>query len=220
MDKRYRILLILLLSLSIVLGCGQVTSPQSAEVPHPTATLQPTATPILVWKKFESGGVELWLPESYVGGNLDEDIEFIAEKLKSLGPDFEQMAQIIEQNPSSYIIFAVDSRVGDSGFLTNMNITKEKVLSAINLDIYLEAMSKQLPAPFQVIERDIISLGNYQAGRLVVEFTINGRDGKSLMYVIQDGNTMWCIAFGTGAEEFDQRLPTFEQSALTFAIQP
>jgi len=31
---------------------------------------------------------------------------------------------------------------------------------------------------------------------------------------------MWVITYVTAAEEFDQRLPVFEQSARTFAIQP
>jgi hypothetical protein len=31
---------------------------------------------------------------------------------------------------------------------------------------------------------------------------------------------MWIVTYATGAEEFDRRLPVFEQSILTLAIQP
>ena len=208
--------------------------PTPTETPEPTLThtptLEPTATPeptptetltpIPGWEKFEGGGVELWLPESYEGGNPGEDIEVIVENLRSLGPDFEQLAQMMEQNPSWCIIWAVDSEVGDSGLLTNVNGTSEKVLSAVTIDTHIDAALKQLPAQFQVVERGIVSLGDYQAGRLVIEVTISGVAKKELVYVIKDGNTMWTITFATGAEEFDQRLPAFEQSVLTFAIQP
>ena len=250
MNKRKRLLLVCLLSLSISWGCGQATTPQPEARPEPTAgpqatatpqsivtpeptptvqptaipeataTVQPTATPIPGWEKFEGGGVALWLPQSYEGGDLDEDIDLIVDRLRSLGPDFEQMAQMIEQNPTLYVIWAFDSEVGPSGFLTNMAVTTEKVPSAITIDTYLDAAEGQFPDQLQVVERDIVSLGDREAGRLVIEFNISGVIGQEVMYVVKDGNTMWVITYATGAEEFDQRLPVFEQSALTFTIEP
>lgn len=214
MNKRNRVLLVCLISLSTVLGCGQ------DRVLSPTATSEPTATPIPGWEKFEGGGVELWLPESYEGLSIDEDIDVVVERLRTFGPDFEQMAQTIEQNPSMYVIWAFDSEIGDSGFLTNVAVTTEKVLSAMTIDTYLDAALKQLPAAFQVVDRDIVSLNDHQAGRLVIEFAVPGVVGREVMYAVKDDNAMWVITYATGAEEFDQRLPFFEQSALTFAIQP
>lgn len=208
MTTRNLILLICFLSLSTAVGCGQVISST------------PTVAPIPGWERFEAGGVELWLPESYEGGNLGADLDLIVDNLRSLGPDFEQIALIIEQNPSMYVIWAFDSEVGASGALTNMAITTERVLTAMTLDTYLDSALGQLPAQFQVVERGVVSLGEYQAGRLVLEFTISGVAGKELMYVVKDDNTIWVITFGTGAEEFEQRLPVFEQSVQTFRIQP
>jgi len=193
------------------LGCGDGKILQPPE---------PTATPIPGWEKFEGEGVELWLPESYDGGDLDEDLDVVVENLRRLGPDFEQMAQIIEQNPTMYVIWAFDSEVGSSGVLSNVALTKERVLSAITMDTYLDAATNQFPAAFEVTERDIVTLGDYEAGRLVIEFEIQGVGGKELMYAVKDGTTMWAFVYATGADEFDERLPVFEQSALTFAIEP
>ena len=52
----------------------------------------------------------------------------------------------------------------------------------------------------------------------MIEFSITGTNGKELMYAIKNGNTFWVITYGTGADEFDQRLPEFEKSALTFKV--
>ena len=208
MNKRNLILLICLLSLSTSVGCGQV------------ATSPPTATPIPGWEKFEGGGIELWLPESFEGGNLEEDFELVVEGLKSLGPDFEQIAQAIEQNPSMFVLWAFDSEVSDTGFLTNMNVTTEKVSSSMTLDTYLDATINQLPPQFHLLEQGIVQLGDYQAGRLVWEAAIGDMAVKDLSYCIKDGSTMWAFGFSTSAEEFDQRLPVFEQSARSFMIQP
>ena len=71
-----------------------------------------------------------------------------------------------------------------------------------------------------MIERDIVSLEDHQVGRLVIEFTISGVVAKEVVYVVKDDNNMWVITCATGAEEFDQRLPVFEQIASTFAVQP
>ncbi len=180
---------------------------------------QPPSTAIPGWTKFEGRDIELWLPDSYVGGNISEDSEVIVANLRQLGPDFEQTAQLIEQNPDMFVILAVDSEVGPSGFLTNVNVTTEKVLSAISIDTYLDAAEKQFPPQFQIVERDKVSVGEYEAGRLVVEFDLSGIFGKELLYVIKDGTTMWIITYATAMEEYKDRLPEFEQSANTFQVK-
>jgi len=189
-------------------------------IPEPTATSKPAATAIPGWSKFEGGGMALWLPGSYQGGNLDEDIDLVVQTLRNLGPDYEQMAQVIEQNPSMYVIWAFDSEIGPTGFLTNVSVTTERVLSAVTMDMYLDAVLEQLPAQFSVVEQGVVSLGERQAGRLVIEFDVSGVVGKELLYAVKDDGTMWIITYATGAEEFDQRLPVFEQSALSFSTEP
>lgn len=193
--------------------------PMATATPEPTATPVPAA-PIAGWEKFEGGGVELWLPESYEGGDLSQDVDLIANNLRSMGPDFEQMAQIIEQNPTMYVIWAYDSDVGASGFLTNVNITTQKVLSAIAIETYMDAVVTQLPEQFQVVEQDVVTLGEYEAGRLVIELDTGVVVAKEVLYAVQDGDTLWNITYATGLDEFDERLPEFESSALTFKLQP
>jgi len=55
---------------------------------------------------------------------------------------------------------------------------------------------------------------------LVLEFAISGVVCKEVMYAVKNGNTMWLVTYATGVEEFEERLPVFEQSALTFKVQP
>ena len=194
--------------------------PTATPTPEPTATLPPTPTPIPGWEKFEGRGMELWLPESYEGGNLEEDLEVIVSNLRLLGPEFEQMAQIIEQNPSLYAMWAFDSEVGSSGFLVNVNVITERVLSAITVDTYLDAALKQLPPQLRVLERDVLSLGDYPAGRIVVEFDMGAAVAKEVQYAIKDGGTMWIITYAAPEDEFEEYLPVFEQSVLTFRVEP
>ncbi|MFO8102399.1 MAG: hypothetical protein R6U37_09605 [Dehalococcoidia bacterium] len=184
-------------------------------------TSQTAITPMPGWEKFEGEGAQLWLPQSYEGGDPGKDAAAIAESLRGLSPDFEQMAQVIEQNPSMYVIWAFDSEAGGTGFLTNAAVTQETV-SASTIDAYLDDVLNHLPLHlyFKVLERDMVTLGGSKAGRLVLEFANYGVAGKEVVYALKDGSTMWVLTFATGAAEFEERLPVFEQSALTFTTQP
>jgi hypothetical protein len=209
MGTRNRVLIGWLILLSLVVGCGR------AETSQPTTPLVPG------WARFEGGGVELWLPHSYRGGELSgENLEVIVEGIRRLGPDFESAAQLIERNPSVFVIFAVDSDVGDSGILTSMNIAAEHVPSAVTVNTYLDIVAKKLSRRYHVVERGIVPLDHYEAGRLVVELEIQGVHMKSVMYAVKDGSTIWVLNYGTGAEEFTQRVPDFEESARTFSVRP
>ena len=236
MGKRRPVLVLCSLLLGIALGCGLTPEPTAtptaipAPTATPTATLEPTtapavasgptATPIPGWKKFEARGIEIWLPGSYEGGDPSQDLDVIVERLRALGPDFAQTAQAIEQNPSAFVLWAFDSHVGDSGLLTSVTVGTERIPSAITIEVYLDMLAKQLPSQFRVVEQGIVPLDYYQAGRALIEFSIKGVNGKQVMYVIKEGNTIWAVNYTTSADEFDQKLPTFEQSARTFRMRP
>ncbi|MDZ8189144.1 MAG: serine/threonine-protein kinase [Nostoc sp. ChiSLP02] len=170
------------------------------------------------WKKFEGGGAELWLPESYEGGNASKNLDTIIRRLKTLGSEWEQVAQQIKQNPSAFSIWAFDSIKGDSGFLTNVIVTNEQVNSTINLETYLQEVSKQLPTQIRIVDIKTGLAEGYQVGQIITETSI-GRSGKQVYYVIKDGKTIWNVIFSTGVDEFEQRLPIFEASIRTFSVK-
>jgi hypothetical protein len=175
-----------------------------------------TASELPGFKRIEGDEVSISLPESFEGGNLSEDLEVISEKMRALGPQFEQMAQVVEQNPSMFQLWAFDQEIGPDGGLTNVNITTEKILSALTLEAYADATLAQFPETFTAREQGIVPLGDYMAARLILDAEALGV--TTLVYLVEDDNTMWNISFSTGAGEFDERLPIFEQSALTFTV--
>ena len=218
MKKYFTMAGLMITLLMITLACALSSSILPSSSPETLPTIESIPTSIPGWEKFEAKGVELWLPESYDGGNVSEDLNTVVEKIKALGPEFENMAAVIEQNPDMFAIWAFDSKIGASGSLTSAAITFEKVLSVISIDTYLDAAQNQLPASFVVTDRQILKLNDYDAGRLMIEFSISGINGKELMYAIKNGNVVWVITYGTSADEFDQRLPVFEKSAITFNV--
>jgi hypothetical protein len=207
MKTRITIFFVFLALCLLVSACG---------LSKPATVIAPTPTPIPGWEKFTASGIEIWLPESFEGGDLENDLDVIVEKLKSLGSDFEGIAQAIEANPSTFALWVFNTKVGESGYLTNMNITTEKVLSTITLDTYVDAFKKQIPSSMSITDQQKVQLNQFEAVRLVVETDVYNITAKELVYIVKDQNTIWAITYATSGDEFNSLLPVFEQSALTF----
>ncbi|MEO0947596.1 MAG: hypothetical protein AAFY11_05525 [Cyanobacteria bacterium J06641_5] len=208
-----------LLCSPIALGQVKEVFPQKA-IASPEIETAVAANELSGWKRFIGGDIELWLPESFEGGDLVNDIDVAISRLKSLGPQFAQLARLVEANRDAYSLIAIDSEIGPSGNLTNVLVGSERVISTLTLENYLDAIESSFPPPLQVVERDVVSLQRYRAGRLVVETPLNPSvTVKQTIYGIKVGNTIWTIAYSTGIDEFEQRLPIFEKSIETFAVQ-
>ncbi len=106
----------------------------------------------------------------------------------------------------------------DSGFLTNVIVLNEQVTLTINLETYLQQLSKHFPAEIRIVDMKTGLVEGYQVGRIITETSV-GRSGKQIYYVIKDGRTIWSVIFSTGADEFEQRLPIFEASIKTFLVK-
>lgn len=231
---RYLIFLLMLLT-ATSLACSLFSSEEapaetspSSEAETPTAQLVVTMSPAsesegaevsTTFARYEGDGMEIWLPDTYEGGDLDEDLDLILDGLNQLGSDFEQIAQMIEQNPSLFAFWAFDSKVGNTAFLTNANVTREEVVSAVDIETYMDLAFSQFPADFQIVEREMVTIDGQPVGRAILEFAVSNLAGKEILYIYKVGDNIWVITFATSAPEFDRRLPDFEESARTFAVQ-
>jgi hypothetical protein len=213
MNKKNFLLVLCLLLPCLVIGCKQPQTSQQTSSPFAA-----TQTTIPGWKKFEGRGAQLQLPESYSGGDLSQYLDVVVQKLESLGPYYQQVAQSLKQNPSAFVIWAFDSKVSKSGVLSNVALATEPVGSTVTTDTYLDVLTKQLPSEYRVVERKQVTLDRYQAGQIVIEATISGVTAKQIMYTIKQGSNIWIVVFSTTAEEFEQRLPSFQQSINTFSV--
>lgn len=203
-----------------------LATPEATETTEVTLTPKPTLTPneteevIPGWKKFATDEFSVWLPEEFEGGDLEKDLELILDRLRKLGPSFEQMAQQIESYPEVFLLWAFDTaNIGEQGQLSNILVGKESVLTTLNIQKYLELLISQLPAEYEVREQETTPYEpGYPARRLVLEANIGGVEAISIIYIIQQGNSFWTVNYSTSQEEYTARLPNFEKSFGTFRI--
>lgn len=201
--------------LSLVTGVTPMASSPVLSEPVPTAIAQ-----VAGWKAFRGRGVELWLPSNYRGGSPSAaDAKGLINVIKEMGPEFAHIARMVEQNPSTFVLFAVDPQLNATGGVTNVLVASEQVAPTLTLEGYLTALAKILPAQIRIVEQQRVTLQGQVAGRLVTEAASHGIRVKQLIYVIKQGRTVWTVGYSTGAENYSQHLPLFERSIQTFKGQ-
>jgi hypothetical protein len=170
------------------------------------------------FKKFSGKGIGIDLPDTYVGGNLDHDLDLILAALKKQGSNFDNLVQIIEQNRSSFALWAFDTQTSDPKFVTNVNILTQDVMSGTTLDMVMPTLAESLQGKANILEQKTVTLGNYEMGRIVLNMRQNDMTVKELAYLVLDNNSMWLVTFATTPAEFAERQPVFDQCMETFTI--
>lgn len=191
---------------------GEVTG---TAVPLPQVT---SAAPDASWKKFQAEGIEIQLPATFEGGRpTSQDIDAIAERLATLGADYEPMVQMLRKSPPPFVLWMFDANVGPSGAITNVNVGKEAMPSGVSIGAYLDATRAQLPSDARVSRREVVALERFpEAGRLVVEAQVLGTG--TVIYVLRHGSEIWIVGYTTHVTELEQRMPDFERSIATFRV--
>jgi hypothetical protein len=170
--------------------------PTATLIVIPTATITETPTPLpyeqLIpadWKQFKTTLIEIWLPPTFKSTKKDVNEELAA-------------------------VNAVSKK---SLYKTLVSVAYEP-LDGNSLDAYIDTKLSKMDSAARVVERKKVSLNSTEAIRMVIEGRTNGLDVNELVYLIQDGSTVWSITYVAQINEFYDALPTFEQSAKTFRI--
>ena len=187
--------------------------------PSPTRPPIPTATPPPGWKKLESANIELWVPSSFVGGDPVKDKDVILKALRAFGSEYVASFKTIEQNPNAFAIYAIDTRLGNTGFITTVTLTVNQIVGTGTQETLQGGATLQFPRQYSVLDRRNVAL-YYAAERMVTDSLVQNIRMRQLVYTIKSTNTAWVLAFSTTEDEFFSRLPTFEQSGLTLRIKP
>ena len=183
-------------------------------------SLDSSVTPNPGWKKFLGGNVELWLPASYKGGDIDKDLPLIVAGIRELGSEFEPLAQMVEENRDFLIIFAYDTNIRPSDLAMRSMSAAKYLIPNFKLEDYIELALNQAPDYFDLVLKEFIYLGGHRVGRYIVKHNIIGGMGNVIVYVIKNDNEFYEISFGFHAKELDQMLIISEEAIRTFRINP
>ncbi len=208
--------------LILVLGVGAflvlrnvspaASAPQATFTPPPTVTsaaatpptVTPTPAPTAIpyeqlipagWKQYKTSLVEIWLPANFKLGDK-----------KALN----QTAQLAF---NELFITEVPSKTSTYNMLVSISYD---LMTGDSLDDFLQTKLQQLPAEIRLTDRRTVYVNTVEARRLMLEFRVNNIDINDMVYVFQDGNTVWYVEYVAQIGEFFENLPIFEQSIKTF----
>ncbi len=193
------------------------STPITFPTPDFTATpLPPTSTPIPGWSKFEGGPVDIWLPSYFIGGDASVQMPAAIATLQTMYPGLDLKAMQADQNSLSAIIVRVfDPKPDPEGGLTYVSVYREDVAEGMSLGAYVDT-AIQNTSKFGVADRQKLSVGPHSAERILI--TDPERQIKDLAFFVKEDTTIWSIYYNTHDVVYDQYLPIFESSILTFNI--
>ena len=193
-----------------MLGCSQAN--ENTPIPSPVITAIPG------WQKVSSEGFQMFLPESYIIGT-SVDFDSIINNIRTMGPQFEDAANALNQNREAIITFAVDKRTGDSGTVTQIVVGKISWPSDESIDSYMNSLVDNLPDQIQVSHSEVFSDRNYPMFQLITGVNSPQTGNiKQVIYGIRNGGAIWQIVFATPSDEYESRLSEFEQIVETVIV--
>ncbi len=191
-----------------------VTTPQTTRVIIPTIPPQG-------WARFEGKGVAMQLPDTFIGGNIQNYSDQMLESAKKQLPEAVSILEDALQHPEKFAFLAFD-RASVNKFATNINVVKGRFSEEQYplADIQKELI-KQFPANFKFLTSDIVKINDIEVIRSVLIIQMQTVTAKELQYIRMDeNNDAWITAYTTNTVEFEHRLPTFEQSYQSFELLP
>jgi hypothetical protein len=165
----------------------------------PTATVTPVPYEQLIpygWTRHQTQLIELWLP-----------------------PDFKAAAPGEVTGVSGNAVFlnlALVSSSGTTSYPISVAVSYEP-LTFDTLEAFLDVKLSNIPPDVNKAEHRKVSVNSVDAYRLMFEGrTTDNLNTNDLLYVFQDGGTVWYVKYSAEINEFYEMLPVFEESIKTF----
>lgn len=180
-----------------------VILPTSTTIVIPTITPTETQTPLpyeqLIpygWIQNKTQLIELWTP-----------------------PDFENAAPGVASGVAGdavYLNLALVSKVNQSGYPITITVSYEPLTSG-TLEDFMDVKLSNIPPDVNMVENRKVSINSTDAVRLMFERkTTSNLNVNDLLFVFQDGGTVWYVKYSAEITDFYELLPYFEEGVKTF----
>jgi len=219
-------LVVLVPLLAAGLACGQSSPTAVGNVVVPTLiTLPPVWTPtwdgkpspVPGWILFPGNGVELWLPPTYEGGDPVARTQELIDLIAAV-PGYEDLAEVLQEDPGAYRLLAVDTAGGSV-----IGVTLKDVPADMPMNNYVEswvaAVLRQTPGA-SLVEKGIVQFREQDTGRVILEFAVQDETSWQLSYVVRREAQVWTFNFAAIQGDFYQTQPVFEQSMQSMQFLP
>jgi hypothetical protein len=179
---------------------GSTSTPFLLPTLSPTATLTPVPYEALVpegWDQHKTALIELWMPSDF----------------KNAAPG------IVSGVAGNTVILdmALVATSGKSSYPRSVSVSYEP-LTSNSLDEFLEIKLSNIPSESNLAVHQKVTINSIEATRLMFESQSGSLYLNDLLFVIQDGATVWYVKYSAEISEFYEMLPVIEESIKTFRM--
>ena len=195
---------------------------QPVELPTATNTARPDPTAAAPEEElpgevvFSDNGVEITLPDSYVMGDVEQDLALLVEGLKALSEEDAQDIQVLyDQNKDDIMLWGYDFK-SPGDHTTSLLIMKNEELSGMSLALMSVFANALLGDEVDLLDQERLSLGGREVLRFLTTAENTGVDTAQVVYLFNEAGKLWVIGFFTNQAQIEQRLPVFDAAVSSF----
>jgi len=210
----------------------EIPPTSTQEIVVATATpLPPTPLPEVAtsvppggWLEFHTPGATLWLPGSFVGGDLVNQKQDTINKINALGRTYKNAVDGIKSADPNVVFWAVDKTPKQTDIITTAVIARTASTEDTELDEYIRSYlnSSIAGTPVAMLltvnETKKMTLLGRDARRLTYSHTYASHWVTIVAYYIKDGADIWEVDYSLIPDEYFDMLPVVEQSVHTFSL--
>lgn len=218
---------------------AQPTAVAATEIPS-TPTLQvvesPTSLPATPlpevatsvppggWLEFQTQGATLWLPDSFVGGDMVNKKQDTINKINALGKFYKNAVSAMKSAGPEVLLWAVDKTRKQTDIITTVTVEHTTSTEDTSVDEYIRSYldssigGTPVAMVLTVNETKKMTLLGRDARRLIYSETYANHWVTIVSYYIKDGADIWEVDYLLIPDEYFDMLPVVEQSIHTFNL--
>lgn len=169
---------------------------------------------------YSDNGVSITLPESYVLGDVETDLEILVEGLQALG---EEEAQDIEALYETYqddiLLWGFDTE-SPLNHQTSLIVMKNEEFAGMSLAMIMSFANVLLGDEVSSMQQEMLTLDGRKTARFLTSAENAGVTTAQAIYLFNEADKLWVVGFFTTQEQLQQRLSVFDQAVGSFSYQP
>lgn len=198
--------------------------PEGVTPTDPEAVVEPTTSqteePSAAVKDYSDNGVEITLPASYALGDVEKDLGILVEGLQALSEeDAQDLQTLYEKNKEDIVLWGYDTD-SPAEHMTSLVILKNEEFAGMSLAIISAFANALLGDEVDSLSQERLTLDGRNVLRFLTTAENAGVQTAQAIYMFNDEDKLWVVGFFTNQAQIDQRLPTFDAAAASFAVQP
>lgn len=158
----------------------------------------------LSWALYSDREVSMWLPDTYEQPLIKDMLDLMDERAALLGEDLAPLIKAIANSPDLFRFAAFDLPTMESGFMSNVIVTREQMLFAFPALVVANAMQTLFPDVMTtILDPEEYELEGYDAAYTELRTVSVLNEAVNLQYYVVDRRLLYIVTFSTAVDKHE-----------------